>query len=60
MLSLSQLSPVQAMAAAAPPAQYSPGLHAAHTGGELTVPAAICLVPALHSLSDVHTVWFTP
>jgi hypothetical protein len=46
--SWSQVLPPQATAAVVWPAQYSPGLHVAHTGAMVLVPAALCTVPAAH------------
>ncbi|MBK6810556.1 MAG: hypothetical protein IPG81_16995 [Sandaracinaceae bacterium] len=46
--SWSQVLPPQATAAVVWPAQYSPGLHASHTGAAMLVPAVVCTVPAGH------------
>jgi len=56
--SWSQVVPTQATAAVEPPAQYSPALHAAHTGAVVIVPAAVCTVPSAHGTCGSHDVWF--
>ena len=42
----------------AAPAQYVPTSQAAHTGGEVGVPAAVCSVPAAHAPSGTQLDWF--
>ncbi len=46
--SWSQVVPVQATLGVAPPAQYVPEGHDAHTGELVDVPAAVCSKPAAH------------
>ena len=46
--SWSQVLPPQGAAGVVSPAQYSPGLHVAHTGAVVLVPATLCTVPAAH------------
>ena len=54
-LSWSQVLPPQAAAGVVSPAQYSPGLHASHTGAVVLVPTALCTVPAAHMPWARHT-----
>ena len=56
--SSSHVVPPQVTVAVVPPAQYSPGLHASHTGAAMLVPAALCSVPAAHMPCGRHIVWF--
>jgi hypothetical protein len=56
--SWSQVLPPQVNAGVVPPAQYSPGLHASHTGADMLVPAALCSVPAAHMPCGRHIIWF--
>jgi hypothetical protein len=43
----------------APPAQYVPASHAAHTGGEVGVPGEVCSVPASHAPCGRHEAWLS-
>jgi hypothetical protein len=45
LLSLSYVPLPHGWGALVPPAQYSPALHAAHTGGLVAVPGAVCRKP---------------
>jgi hypothetical protein len=58
--SSSHLSPVQGTGVLFPPAQYSPALHAVHTGAELDVPDAVCTLPAGHWSTRLQIDWFAP
>ena len=49
-----------AAAAAAPPAQYSPALQSAHTGGAVIVAGAVSTVPGAQAPTGTHVVWFGP
>ena len=40
--------------AVASPAQYVPGSHAAHVGGDVAVPATVCSVPGAHVPWGMH------
>jgi hypothetical protein len=52
--SWSQVPVPQACGAAVAPAQYSPGLHGAHTGDEPALPGETCFVPAAHEPCGTH------
>lgn len=56
--SLSQVSPSHATVGAVPPAQNWPAPHCLQTGALVSVPAAICTVPAAHALAERHADWF--